>query len=339
MNAQTPTSSPAPPTMAAWTQPRFGGPEVVTRGEVAAPTPGKSDLLIRVAACGIHAGDVRVMRGDPWLVRLAIGIRRPRVAVRGIDVAGTVVAVGGEVTGFAVGDDVVAEIAWGGGLAEYALVPAAKAVGRPAGVAAATAAVLPVSGGTAWQALEAGGVREGTRVLVIGASGGVGTYAVQLAAHRGAEVWALTGARSIELVTRLGATRCFDYRAVQPGAPELPTSSFDAVIDIAGTAPLTALRDLLREGGTVVLVSGQGGRVLGPMGRMLAAMFVSRSKRRIRALAAAARPEILTQLLALTAEGAISPVIERAYSFDAAGEALAHVDAGHTVGKVVVTVD
>lgn len=336
-SAQSP--APLPPTMAAWHQARYGGPDAQRRGELGVPTPGKHDLLIRVAATGIHAGDVRVMRGDPWLVRLATGIRRPRVAVRGMDVAGTVVATGVEVAGFGVGDEVVAEIPWGGGLAEYAIVPVVRAVRRPDAVPSAAAAVLPVSGGTAWQALESGGVRAGSRVLIVGASGGVGTYAVQLAAHRGADVWALTGARTAGLVTDLGASRVFDYTTVQPGSPELPTDSFDAVIDIAGTAPLRALQQLVRVGGTVVLVSGHGGRVLGPTGRMLAAMFLSRPTRRIRALAATAKPEILQQLLALTADGAIAPVIERTYPFDEAVGALAHVDAGHTVGKVVVLQD
>lgn len=336
----------APATMPAWTQPRYGGPEVVSLDEVPVPAPRATELIVRVRATGIHAGDIRLMRGDPWLVRLAFGIRRPRTAVRGMDVAGTVVALGADVSGFAVGDEVVAELPSGGGLAPYAALPAARAARRPAAVAAHVAAVLPVSGGTAWQALDAAGLGDaaavgdaaaGRRVLVIGASGGVGTYTVQLARARGAEVWALTGARTIELVTGLGATRAFDYRVVQPGSPELPAGGFDAVIDIAGTAPLVALRNLLREGGSVVLVSGQGGRVLGPLGRMLRAMVLSRRGRRIRPLAAAANPEILATLLSLVTEGAIAPVIERVYPFAQARDALAHVDAGHTVGKVVVT--
>ena len=152
-------------------------------------------------------------------------------------------------------------------------------------------------------------------------------------------MWALAGERALGLVTGLGAAHTFDYRQVQPGAPELPPASFDAVIDIAGTAPLATLRGLLREGGTVVLVSGAGGKILGPMGRMLKAAFLSRRRRRIRSIAATARPEILAQLLELTDRGSIRPVIERTYSLDAARDALAHVDAGHAVGKVVVAVE
>ena len=331
--------TPANGTMRAWVQDRYGGPEVVELDRVPVPVPGATDLLVRVRACGIHAGDVRLMRGDPYLVRLAFGIRRPRTATRGIDVAGTVVAVGSEVTGSRPGDEVVAEIGVGGGLAEYAIRPAARAVVRPADVPVQHAAALPVSGGTAWQALDAAHVASGSRVLVIGAAGGVGTYTVQLAAQRGAEVWALAGERALDLMTDIGAAHAFDYRRVQPGSPEIPAESFDAVIDIAGTVPLSALRGLLRDGGTVVLVSGAGGKILGPMGRMLKAVFLSRRRRRIRSLAATAKPEILAQLLELTDRGSIRPVIERTYSLDAARDALAHVDAGHAVGKVVVAVE
>lgn len=326
-------------TMRAWVQGRYGGPEVVEPARVPVPAPGATDLLVRVRACGIHAGDVRLMRGDPSLVRLAFGIRRPRARTRGMDVAGTVVAVGPGVTDFRPGDEVVAEIGVGGGLAEYAIMPAARAVARPADVPEQLAAALPVSGGTAWQALDAARVASGSRVLVVGAAGGVGTFTVQLAAQRGAEVWALAGERALDLVTDLGAGRAFDYRRVQPGSPELPAGSFDAVIDIAGTAPLTQLQGLVRDGGTVVLVSGAGGKILGPMGRMLKAVFVSRRRRRIRSLAATAKPEILARLLELTGNGRIRPVIERTYPFAAARDALAHVDAGHVVGKVVVAVE
>ncbi len=338
-NESAPGSSASATTMAAWLQRRYGGPEVVESVQLPLPTPGATDLLVRVRACGIHAGDVRLMRGDPYLVRLAFGIRRPRAATRGMDVAGTVVAVGSEVTGSRPGDEVVAEIGVGGGLAEYAIVPAARAVVRPADVPVQHAAALPVSGGTAWQALDAAHVASGSRVLVIGAAGGVGTYTVQLAAQRGAEVWALAGERALDLMTDIGAAHAFDYRRVQPGSPEIPAESFDAVIDIAGTAPLSALRGLLRDGGTVVLVSGAGGKILGPMGRMLKAVFLSRRRRRIRSLAATAKPEILAQLVELTGQGSIRPVIERTYPFHAARDALAYVDAGHAVGKVVVTVE
>ncbi|KQZ85387.1 hypothetical protein ASD56_03325 [Microbacterium sp. Root166] len=326
-----------PSTMSAWRQARFGAPDVVSLEQTAVPAPGRGEVLLRLRATGLNNGDIRVMRGEPLLVRTVFGFRRPRQGVRGMDAAATVVAVGEGVAGFAVGDEVVGELPAGGGLAPFALAPEKRLVVRPAELAAAVAAALPVAGGTAWQALDRGGVGSGHRVLVIGASGGVGTYAVQLAALRGAEVWALCGSRNRALVEGLGAARTFDYREVQPGSPELGEGRFDAVIDIAGTAPLRSLQGLVRDGGSVVLVSGEGGRVLGPIGRILAASIRSiGSKRRLRPLAAVAKADVLTELVGLAASGALKPVIEHTYPFDEARDALAHVDAGHTVGKVVV---
>lgn len=327
-------------TMPAWRQDRYGEADIVRREQVDVPSPGRGEALIRLRATGLNSGDVRVLRGEPRLVRLAFGLRRPRQPVRGMDASGTVVAVGDDVTEVAVGDEIIGELPGGGGLAAYAVAPAARLVPRPAGLDPVNAAALPIAGGTAWQALERGGVASGHRVLVIGASGGVGTFAVQLAALRGAEVWALCGERNRSLVHGLGAVRTFDYRSVRPGSPELEAASFDVVVDIAGTAPLGALRALVRDGGSVVLVSGEGGRVLGPMGRIMGAVVRSIGSRRpLRPLAAVAKPDVLAQLAELAAGGQLRPVIERTYAFDEAPAALAHVADGHTTGKVVVVAD
>lgn len=335
-------SSTTTSSMAAWRQASYGGPEVVKRERMPVPRPGAGEVLLRVRATALHAGDVHVMRGEPVLVRAFFGLRRPRIATRGMDVAGTVVGLGPGVAGLAVGDEVVGELP-GGGLAEYVIAPAARVVTRPESIDAVTAAAIPVSAGTAWQALDLAGDRVGPtrRVLVIGASGGVGTYTVRLAALRGAEVWAICGARNERLVTDLGAVRTFDYARVDVGASphELPAASFDAVIDIVGAAPLRALRRLVAPGGCVVMVSGEGGRILGPIGRMLRAGLLSLSRGpRLKPLAATAKPAITRQLLALVEEGRLRPVIERTYPLADARSALAHVDDGHTVGKVVVTV-
>lgn len=322
-------------TMPAWGQHRYGEVGTVAREEAPVPAPGRGEVLLRVQATGLNNADIRVMRGEPLLVRAAFGLRRPRRPIRGMDVAGTVVALGEAVTAVAVGDRVVAELPGGGGLAPYAVAPASRLVPVAAGLDPERAAALPIAGGTAWQALELGRVASGHRVLVIGASGGVGTFSVQLARLRGADVWALCGERNRELVADLGASRTFDYRVVAPAG--LPAGSFDVVIDIAGTAPLRDLQRLVHEGGTVVMVSGEGGRLLGPIGRLLRAALLSiGSKRPVRMLAAAAKPDVLRELVALTADGRLRPVIERTFGFDEADAALAHVAAGHTVGKVVV---
>lgn len=330
-----------PESMTAWRQSRYGGPEVARPDSVAVPQPGRGEVLLRVRATALHAGDVHIMHGDPLLVRVFFGLTRPRIATRGMDVAGTVVAVGPGTDTLTVGDEVVGELP-GGGLAEYVIARAERVVARPESVDAVTAAALPVSAGTAWQSLDLASDRvgAGSRILVIGASGGVGTYTVQLAALRGAEVWAICGARNQRLITELGAARTFDYARVNAGAapPELPPASFDAVIDIVGRAPLRALRRLAAPGGCVVMVSGEGGRVLGPVARMLRAGLLSMSRGpRLRPLTATAKPDITRSLLGLVAEGTLRPVIERTYPLSDAGSALAHVDAGHTVGKVVVT--
>lgn len=334
--SENPTTSTV--TMSAWRQNRYGGPDVVAAERVAVPVPGGGEVVVQVQATSMNAADAHVLRGDPLLLRTAFGLRRPRVATRGMDVAGTVTAVGPGVTAFTVGDDVMGELAGGGGLAEFVVSRADRLVPIPAGLDPVDAAALPLAAGTAWQALELAGVRDGGRVLVIGASGGVGTFAVQLAALRGAEIWALCGVRNQPLVAELGAVRTFDYRTTE--VTDLPPSTFDAVLDIGGTAPLRALKALLRPDGIVVMVSGEGGRVLGPIGRILRAVFVSigGGRRRIRPLAAVAKPDVTRRLAGLAAAGRIHPVIERTYRLDQARDALAHIDAGRTVGKVVVEV-
>lgn len=203
--------SPSTDTKPAWRQTEYGGPEVVRLAQVDVPAPRRGEVLLRLRATGLNNGDMRVMRGEPLLVRTAFGLRRPKQAVRGMDAAATVVALGEGVTGFALGDEVVGELPGGGGLAAYAVAPAKRLVRRPADLDPLVAASLPVAGGTAWQALDRGGVASGHRVLVMGASGGVGTFTVMLAALRGAEVWALCGERNRALVESLGATRTFDY--------------------------------------------------------------------------------------------------------------------------------
>ncbi|WP_223170571.1 NAD(P)-dependent alcohol dehydrogenase [Microbacterium sp. NIBRBAC000506063] len=249
-------------TMRAWTQRGYGGPETVSRERLPVPSPKPRQVVVRMRAVGLNAGDVHLLRGDPLLVRLAFGLMRPKQPVRGMDVAGRVTAVGAKVSGFAVGDEVVAE-AGGGGLASFVPVDAKRLARRPENVDPDAAAVLPIAAGTAAQALDLAGVAAGHRVLVIGASGGVGTFAVQLTTIRGAEVWALCGQHSQQLVEDLGAVRTFDYR--QTDAGDLLANSFDAIIDLAGTAPLRVLHDLLAPAGTLVLVGGEGGRVLGPI--------------------------------------------------------------------------
>ncbi|SNS46852.1 NADPH:quinone reductase [Micrococcales bacterium KH10] len=323
--------------MRAWVQDRYGNAAATTLRRVTVPTPGKGDVLLKVSATALNAGDIRVMSGDPYLVRLAFGLRRPRNPVRGMDVAGVIVDVGPGVDTSLIGTEVIGELS-GGGLAEYVITALKRVVPKDPRIEPAIAATVPVAGGTAWQALHHGKVKAGDRILVIGASGGVGTFTVQLATDAGAEVWALCGESNRSLVESLGAAQTFDYRSTDAG--DLPKSEFDAVIDIAGTAKLRDLRRLVRPGGSVVLVSGEGGRVFGPIGRLIRAFLLSiRSTRPIRPLAATAKPEVTSAILERVAAGSVVPVIERTWPLDQAQAALARVESGRTVGKVVVIPD
>lgn len=346
MTAARPTTGPTTAsTMPAWSRETYGPADGVHLTRRPIPTPGRGEVVLRVEATSLNAGDVRLLLGDPLLVRPVFGLTRPKNPVRGMEVTGTVVELGPDVIGVERGSRMVGELAGGGGLASHVAVPASRLVVVPPDVSSDIAATLPVAGGTAWQALDLAGVgirpvgtnpSDGTgRVLVIGASGGVGTFAVQLAAARGAEVWATCGERNARLIEHLGAVRTMDHRRTPLSS--LPEGHFDAVIDIAGGLALRDLQRLVVDGGRVVLTAGNGGHVLGPVPRMLAAAVRSiGSRRRVRPLMATPRAEVLTALLELTAEGRITPVIEREYGFDEAGEALRHVEAGHTVGKVVV---
>ncbi|MGO2111398.1 MAG: NAD(P)-dependent alcohol dehydrogenase [Pseudoclavibacter sp.] len=328
-----------PAIMPAWLRRDYGRADGTTREDLPVPALAKGEVLLRVHVTALNAGDIRLLQGDPMLARLAFGFSAPRQPVRGMDVAATVVAVGPEVRDARVGDEVVCELPGGGGFAAYAIAPAERLVARPSRLDPSVAASLPIAGGTAHQALTAAGLGAndlaGKRVLVLGASGGVGTFAVQLSTVRGAEVWATCGERNRELVGRLGASQTFDYRSTR--IDELPADHFDAIIDIAGTDPIRVLLRRLVAGGSLILVSGVGGKVLGPVGRMLTAvMRAIGSGRRVRMLAATAKRDVLADLVGLAAEGRIVSHIEREYAFDEAAEALAHVETGHTVGKVVV---
>lgn len=325
--------------MKAWSRETYGPADGVTLEHTPMPVPRRGEVLLRVRATALNAGDVRLLLGDPLLVRPVFGLTRPKHPVRGMEVAGTVVALGADVVGAEVGEEVVGELVGGGGLGEYVRVPAARLVPIPTGVTPEAASCLPVAGGTAWQALDLAGVglSEGgatPRVLIIGASGGVGTFAVQLATLRGAEVWATCRDRNARLVEQLGAVRTFDHRESPLSA--LPDGRFDAIVDIAGGIPLRELKRLVVPGGSVVLVTGDGGHLLGPLPRMLRAVFLSIGSRSIRPLAATPRPEVLAKLLDLVAEGRVVPVIEREYPFAEASAALSRLEAGHTVGKLVV---
>lgn len=327
-------SNSIPKTMTAWRQNAYGGPESLTRAEVPVPQPGEGEVLIKIGATSLNGADVRIMRGDPKLVRLGSGMRGPKEKIRGKDVAGTIVAVGPRVFGRSVGDRVVGELP-GGGLAEFVVAYSSKLSTIPSGVNDKIAATLPLAGGTAWQALESVNTDRGASVLVIGAGGGVGTFTVNLATWAGAHVHALCSPRAIETVTALGAERVDDRTTTS--TESLASDDYDVIVDLGGVVPLRELRRLVRDGGDVVEVAVGGNSVVGPLGRAIGSQAMSTwSKKHLRPLLATKRPGLTKTLLELAASGEVTPHIDREFPLDSADQALKTLDDGGVVGKILV---
>lgn len=323
-------------TMRAVMQHRYGPPSVLEVSEVATPRPGRGEVLVRVGAASVHPGDHFVMTGVPYMVRLAFGLRRPRNGIPGTDLAGVVIDVGEGVTAFRRGDAVFGWTARGA-LAEYARVPADQLAPVPAGVSIVQAAAVPTSGMTALQALrDIARVRPGQSVLITGASGGVGSFAVQIAKAFGAEVTGVCGSGNVDLVRSLGAHRVIDYTTTdftRAGA------RYDVILDSVEAMPLDAVRRALAPAGTLIPNSGHGGRWIGPLGRVIAARVRSGfTRQRLRPFTSIGKRADLLVLADLLATGDVTPVIDRTYALDEAADALRHVATGHTRGKVVVAV-
>lgn len=315
---------------------RYGWPTDVLRVEdVPEPPVGDHDVVVRVQAASVNAADWHLVRGLPLFFRATgIGLRRPRQTGVGSDAAGRVDAVGGSVTRFAPGDDVVA---WGrGAFAELMVTNEDHVVRRPEHLDAVAAAAIPLAGTTALQGLrDKARVGEGSRVLITGASGGVGSFAVQLAVAAGATVTASCSTGNVDLVRSLGADHVLDYtRDRVPGA-----GPFDAVLHLAGPTPVRHMLRALVPNGALVMANGDGGSWLGPLPVMLRAAAVSTvSSRRASSYLAQFTRDDLQELVDMAAAGTLHPVVGRTYDLSEAAEAVAHVAEGHPRGKVVVTV-
>ncbi|MEI3847701.1 MULTISPECIES: NAD(P)-dependent alcohol dehydrogenase [unclassified Microbacterium] len=323
-------------TMRAAVQHRYGPPSVLEVREVGIPSPGRGDVLVRVRAASVHPGDYFVMTGEPYVVRLVFGLRRPRHGIPGRDLAGAVAAVGEGVTALRPGDEV---FGWSttGTLAEYACVPADHLVSVPANVSVVDAAAVPTSALTALQALRRiADVRPGQKVLVTGASGGVGSFAVQIAKALGAEVTGVCSAGNVELVRSLGADHVVDYTTTDFTCGE---KRYDVILDNVEAQPLAAVRRALTSTGVLIPNSGRGGRWLGPLLRIVRARLLSLfTRQRLRPFTSVEKREDLLALADLIATGQVMPVLDRTYPLDDAAGALRHLASGHTRGKVVVTV-
>jgi NADPH:quinone reductase-like Zn-dependent oxidoreductase len=321
--------------MRAVAQHRYGNTDVLEVRVVDTPAPGDGQVLIRVAAASVNPLDWHFMTGTPYAVRLVAGIRRPRQAVRGADVAGTVVAVGAEVEGLALGDRVMGTA--GGSFAEWALAKPGSLTLIPHGMSFADAAAMPVAAITALQALrDHAGVESGQRVLINGAAGGVGTFAVQLAVAMGAEVAGVCSTDNVEMVRELGAQRVFDYTAED----WVDGSQYDVIIDNVGNRSLGDCIRTLVGGGRYVMVSGpKDNRWLDPFRRLVAGKFrFLRSGRSFHQFTANVTSADLVELLRFVEAGEFRSVIDRTVALDGVPEALGYLGTGHARAKVVVDV-
>ncbi|MHA6668385.1 NAD(P)-dependent alcohol dehydrogenase [Homoserinimonas sp. A447] len=327
---------PTTATMMAVVQHAYGSADVLGYEEVPRPEISADDVLVQVQAAAVNHADWVYVSGRPLIARLAFGMAKPKDPVRGKDVAGVVAAVGADVTGFRVGDEVYAEVV-AGSFAEYVAIPE-KLVGRkPKNLTFAQAATVPLSARTALQSLRDGGkVKAGDKVLVNGASGGVGSYAVQIAKAMGAEVTAVCSTRNADLVRSLGADHVIDYTAEDFTEAE---GRYDVILDLIGNHSLKRLRRSLARDGILVLSSGTGSAVFGPMGSILKAMVVSPFvSQTLGVFPAVLGTEALDQLRDLIESGSVTPAIERSFPLSEVPDAIRHLVEKHARGKIVITV-
>ncbi|MGV9302423.1 NAD(P)-dependent alcohol dehydrogenase [Nonomuraea sp. NPDC003727] len=314
---------------------KYGPADVLRHTDVDRPVIGDDQVLVRVRAASVNAADRLVMRGSPYIARAWFGLRRPRETVLGRDIAGTVEQVGAKVTGLQVGDEVCGEMDQRG-FAEYVAAPEAHLARKPAGVTFEQAASLPVAGTTALQAVRLGQVGPGTTVLVNGASGGVGSFAVQLARTLGAQVTGVCGTRNVDLVRSIGAHHVIDHTRedVTRGS-----TRFDTIIDLAADHSLSAFRRVLSPEGVYISSNGTRGAVLGPLPRLLAVAVTSPFLRqKLRGLIVRRSVEDLDHLAGLVAAGKIAPAITRTLPLAEAADALRLLEGRNAGGKIVLTV-
>jgi NADPH:quinone reductase-like Zn-dependent oxidoreductase len=319
--------------MQAITQDTYGSHDVLTLANVEKPEITADEVLVRVHAASVHVGDWILMTGSPFVMRFATGLRKRKNRVPGTDVAGTVEAVGSEVTGLRPGDEV---FGWGtGAFAEYIHAREDQFIKKPANLTFEQASAIGVSASTALQLLrDDGKVQPGQKVLINGASGGVGSFAVQIAKSLGAEVTGVTSTKNVEMVRSIGADHVIDYTRedFRKG-----TERYDLILDNVGNHSMAETRRALTPAGT--LISNGGGHADGKLGRTIRAMLVSMVVRQ------QAGPSVKTQnhddlvaLKGLVESGKVTPVIDHSYPLAETPEAIGHVAAGHARGTVVITV-
>jgi NADPH:quinone reductase-like Zn-dependent oxidoreductase len=322
--------------MKAIVQDRYGSADVLELRDIDAPVVGDDDVLVRVLAASAHIGDWHTMTGLPYLGRMAFGLRRPKARVRGQDFAGRVEAVGTNVTQVQPGDEVFGTC--DGSFAEYATARINKVAPKPANMSFEQAATVPTSGSTALQGLrDAGRVQPEQKVLIIGAGGAVGSFAVQIAKGFGDHVTGVCSTSKVDMVRSIGADEVVDYTRddfAEKG------ERYDLMLDTAGNRSVSHLRRALSPRGTLVIVGAEGGgRWFGGIDRQLRALMLSPFvSQKLGTFIAKAKLEDLLALKELIEAGKVTPVIDRTYPLSEVPEAMRHLEEGHARGKVVITV-
>lgn len=315
--------------------PRYGGPEVLELREVPIPVPATDEVLVRVHAAGLNAADWHITRADPALVRLGQGLRRPRMKAVGADIAGVVSSVGPGVTGLSVGDDVFADLSTCGfgAFAEYVCVPSTSVARKPANLSFEEAAAVPLSGVTALQALrDQAALQPGERVLVHGASGGVGSYAVQIAVAMGGHVTAVCSAAKMEQMRGFGADEVVDYGVNDVFARG---RQWDVILGVNGFQPLGRYRSALAHGGRYLMIGGAGKQ-------MFQALALGRLRsgggKTLSVVMAKPDSEKLDALRDYAEAGKLRPVIDRTYPLSDFADAMRYLEEGHSHGKTVLSI-
>jgi NADPH:quinone reductase-like Zn-dependent oxidoreductase len=335
-NPTEPISEAIPSTMQAIAHTRFGTPaEALVPTDAPTPEIGPDEVLIRVAAVGVAIGDWLIVSGLPYIARPMFGIRTPKKAIAGQQLAGTVVALGEAVNRFAIGDEVYG---WApGAMAEYAVAPQDTVAHAPSSVTPAEAATVPISAVTALQAVrDHGKVTDGTSVLVVGASGGVGSFAVQIAKALGGEVTGVASTDSVDFLRSIGADHVIDYRTT---AVADAGRRFDVIIDIAGNTSIRDLRSVLADDGRLVIVGGSGGRLTMGFGRTVRAIALGRFVRQtLTTFIVDNTSDDLEAVASMIDAGDVTPTIEQSYPLPEAAAAVELVASRHVKGATVVTV-
>ena len=323
--------------MQAIVQTEYGSPEVLSLEEVTKPLPQDNEVLVRIQATSVHAGDWHLMRGSPFLIRLMFGgLLKPKIHTIGTDIAGTVEAVGDGVTQFKPGDEVFGDLseAGFGAWAEYVAVPATALAPKPKNLSFEQAATVPVSALAALQALrDVGQIQPGQRLLINGASGGVGHFATQLAKAFGAEVTAVCSATKAEMVRSLGADHIIDYNQQDCSQTEQP---YDLIVDTAAYRPAADFLPALTPGGTYVLIGGSTVRLFQAM--LFGTWLTRGSGKSVKCLVSKPNQTDLLTLKDLIEAGKIQPAIDRQYGFDQLPDAIRHIEARQVQGKVAIQV-